>query len=144
MNANLVSAATALAGALIGGLASLGSSWVTQWVQLREKGRDIRRARHEALYTDFINEASRLFGDALSHEKDDVTDLVLLYAIIARLKLIASPAVVAAAEKTLNAIIETYLAPNRTLHEVRLLASEGGMNVLSDFSEACRIELAMS
>lgn len=90
--------------------------------------RERERARRETLYTDFINEASRLYGDALSHEKDEVTDLVLLYALIARMRLMASTHVVAAAEQTMNAIISSYLAPNKNLHELQALAAEGGMN----------------
>ena len=32
-------------------------------------------------------EASRLYGDALSHQKDDVSDLVYLYALVAKIRL---------------------------------------------------------
>ena len=97
MSSTLISALAALAGALIGGLASLGSSWLTQWVQLRARDRERDRARREALFSDFINEASRLYGDALSHEKDDVVDMVRLYALVARIRLISSIGVVASA-----------------------------------------------
>src|SRR6478736_3556170 len=85
MNESLVGALAALAGALIGGLASLGSSWLTQSIQQRARNREQDRARREALFTDFINEASRLYGDALSHEKDDVLDMVGLYSIVGRI-----------------------------------------------------------
>ena len=141
MNADFAGAAAALVGATIGGLASIGSSWATQWIQLRDKNLEIERSRREGLFSEFIHEASRLYGDALSHEKDDVTDLVRLYALVARIKLVSSPAVSRAAEATLDRVIETYLAPNRSLHEMRVLAAEGGMNFLTDFSEACREEL---
>jgi len=141
MNPNLAGAAAALAGATIGGLASFGGSLMTQWLQLRDKNLENNRAQREALFTEFINEASRLFGDALSYEKDDVTDLVMLYAITARIRLVASAAVVQAAEKTMGTIIETYLAPNLSLHELHTLAAEGRMDFLLAFGEACRAEL---
>jgi hypothetical protein len=141
MDANFSSAAAALAGATIGGMASLGSSWVTQWVQLRDKNKEIEHSRREALYTEFINEATRLFADALSHEKDEVTDMVRLYALVARMRLMAPEAVVLAAERTMRQIIETYLAPNRTLKELQVLAANGGMEFLIEFSEACRADL---
>jgi hypothetical protein len=141
MNPSLISALAALSGALIGGLASLGSSWLTQWVQLRAQSRERDRARREALFSDFINEASRLYGDALSHEKDDVLDLVGLYAILGRIRLISSAAVVTSAEQTVDAVIDTYLSPNKTLQELRVLMAEGRMNFLVDFSEAARTEL---
>jgi len=141
MNPTLISALAALAGALIGGLASLGSSWLTQWTQVRARTRERDRARREALFSDFINEASRLYGDALSHEKDDVLGLVGLYAIVGRMRLISSAAVVASAERTLDAVIDAYLSPNKSLQELRLLIAEGRMNFLVDFSEAGRTEL---
>jgi len=45
-----------------------------------------------------------------------------LYALIANMRLLASNDVVAAAEEVLDVIIETYLAPNRSLHELRTMA----------------------
>ena len=141
MNPTLISALAALTGALIGGLASLGSSWLTQWIQVRAGARERDRARREALFFEFINEASRLFGDALSHEKDDVLDMVRLYAIVGHIRLISTPTVVASAERTLDAVVDAYLSPNKTLQELRVLMAEGKMNFLTDFSETARIEL---
>jgi hypothetical protein len=141
MNPTLLSALAALAGALIGGLASLGSSWLTQSIQQREQHRGHDRTRREALFTDFINEASRLYGDALSHEKDDVLDIVQLYAIVGRIRLISCDRVVTSAEKTMDSIIDSYLAPNKTLHELRAMMVEGRMDFLVEFSEAARYEL---
>jgi hypothetical protein len=40
------------------------------------------RARREALYGEFIWEASKLFADAFEHELDDPAKLVQLYAIV--------------------------------------------------------------
>ena len=141
MNPSLLSALAALAGALIGGVASLGSSWLTQSIQQRARSREHNRVRREALFTDFINEASRLYGDALSHEKDDVLDMVGLYSIVGRIRLISCERVVTSSEKTLDSIVETYLAPNKTLHELRTMMVEGKMDFLVEFSEAARYEL---
>ena len=141
MDAAYISACFGLVGAVIGGLTSFTTSYLTQRTQLQDKHREAERAKREALFAEFITEASRLYGDALSHEKDDVTDLVQLYAIVARMRLLTSRAVVTSAERAMDAIIETYLAPNRTLHELRSLAQRGNMNFLADFSEACRAEL---
>ena len=141
MDQSLLTALAALAGALIGGLASLGSSWLTQSIQQRARTREQDRTRREALLTDFINEASRLYGDALSHEKDDVLDMVGLYAIVGRIRLISCERVVTSSEKTLDSIIEAYMAPNKTLHELRTMMVEGKMDFLVEFSEAARYEL---
>jgi len=136
-----ISAFFGLAGMTLGSVMSFATSWMTQQAQLREKRREAETATRQRLFAGFIAEASRLYGDALSHQKDDVTDLVKLYALVARMRLVASPAVVAAAEQVMDTIIETYLAPNLTLHELRALARQDGMNFLVEFSEACRAEL---
>ncbi len=141
MDSAYISAFTGLAGVLVGGLTSFFTSYFTQTAQLRERSRETERAKREALYGDFITEASRLYGDALSHEKDDVADLVLLYALIARMRLIGSREVVRSAEQVLGFIVETYLAPNRSLRDLRDVAKSGEMNFLSNFGEACRADL---
>jgi hypothetical protein len=142
MDPAYVSAVVGLTGVVIGGLTSFASSWLVAWAQLRDKNNRMDRDKREALFREIITEASRLYGDALSHEKDDVTDLVKLYALIAQARLVASTAVVAAAERVMDTIIETYLAPNRTLHEMRAYAREGGLNFLLELGKACREELA--
>jgi len=143
LDAAYLSAFFGLAGAIIGGLTSFATTWLTQQAQIRERQRDAARTVRQNLFGAFITEASRLHADALSHEKDDVADLVQLYALIAKMRLLASRPVVTAAEQVLQSIVETYLAPNRTLHEMRIFAEEGKMNFLVDFGEACRLELEL-
>ncbi|WP_426129058.1 hypothetical protein [Pararhizobium sp. PWRC1-1] len=137
-----ISAIMGLVGVAIGGLASFATAWITHRSQVREKHRELEAAKREKLFSDFIAEATRLYGDALSHQKDDVSDLVLLYALVAQMRLISSRPVVDAAELAMERIVETYLTPNRTLSEIRDLARSGTMNFLLDFGEACREELA--
>jgi hypothetical protein len=130
-----ISAFSALAGAAIGGLASFSTSWMTQRTQIRHTQSEAERARLEALYSEFITESARLHGDALSHQKDDVADMVGLYALVGRMRLVSSPAV-------LLGIIATYQGPNLALHEVHECAREGRMNYLVEFGEAARADLA--
>lgn len=141
MDASYFSAIAGLTGAAIGGLTSLATSWITQQTQSRQREREITRTRRERLFTAFIEEASRLFADAMGHEKDDVNDLVRLYALVARMRLAASPAVIEAAERVVQAVVLAYQAPNRTLRELHLFARDGHMDPLLEFSEACRGEL---
>ncbi len=143
MDGSYITAIVGLLGAAIGGSTSFATSWLTQRVQMREKALSSDLRRREILYTSFINEASRLFGDALSHTKDDVCDLVNLYALVARLRLFASPPIVTAAEGVVSAIIKTYGEPNLTLHELQQFARAGGMEPLLAFSEACRCDLVI-
>ena len=142
MDAGYISAFSALAGAAIGGLASFSTSWLTQRSQLRHSIRQAERAKLEALYNDFIAEATRLLGDALTHQKDDIADMVGLYALVGRMRLMSPRPVVTAAEQIIENIIATYLAPNRSLHEMIDYVKEGRMNILLAFTEACREDLA--
>ena len=142
MHPDYVSAFAALAGALIGGLTSFATSWLTQRAQLLSAHREAEKAKLEALYTDFIAEAARLFGDALSHQTDDPTAMVRLYAMVGRMRLISDRAVVDAATRVEDTLAETYLGPTRTLRETMEFAHKGGMNFLTEFSEAARKDLA--
>jgi hypothetical protein len=111
--------------------------------QLRSADREARRAKLEALYNDFITEAARIFVDALSRQTEDPTKMVTLYALASRMRLVSARAVTDAAIRIEDNILETYLGPNRTLHEARDLVCEGGMkNLLIEFGEACRDDLA--
>jgi hypothetical protein len=141
LNEAYISAFAALAGAIIGGLTSFGTSWFTQRAQLRTAHREGERAKLEALYNDFISEAARLFVDSLTRQTDDVASLVPLYALIGRMRLVSAPAVIVAAERIEANIIEAYLGPNRTFQEVREVARKGGFNFLTEFSKACREDL---
>jgi hypothetical protein len=136
-----ISALSALGGATIGGLTSFGSSWLTQRAQLRFSHHEAIKAKREALYAEFVDEAARLYGDALGHQKDDAADLVKLFALLGRIRLVSSRPVVTAAERTFDTIIEAYLGPNRTMHEVLDDVQRGGFHFLIEFGEACRLDL---
>jgi hypothetical protein len=143
MDAAFISALSALGGATIGGLASFGSSWLTQRTQLRFSQHEAVKAKREALYAEFVDEASRLYGDAMGHQKDDVADLVKIYAVIGRIRLVSPRPVITAAERTFDTIIQAYLGPNRTLHEVLDDVHRGGFHFLAEFGEACRQDLGL-
>lgn len=142
MEAAYVSAVSGVLGVTVGGLTSFLSMWMTQRLQLEDAHRHADRAKLEALFGDFISEATRLYIDALSHEKDEVGDFVRLYALVAKIRFQASPEVIAAAEQAMDTITAAYLSPNRTLHELRSMARSGEINFLHAFGERCRQEIA--
>ena len=141
MDAAYASALFGLLGASIGGVTSIATTWISQRAQVHERRLEAEQAKRLTVFNDFVLEASRLYGDALSHQKDDVGDLVLLYALVGKMRLWASREVIGTAEAAMDAIIATYLQPNLTLHEIRALAQSGKMNFLLDFGEACRAEM---
>jgi hypothetical protein len=135
-----LSALSALAGATIGGLTSFATSWTTQWTQFRHAHREAETAKLEALYNDFIAEAARLYGDALTHQTEEITGLVQLYALLGRMRLVSDRLVVVAAMRAVDIIMETYLGPNRTLHE--MITQKDELDFLTEFGEAARKNLA--
>jgi hypothetical protein len=108
MNSAYISAIAALAGSGIGAVASFATTWLTQDAQERTRRVAQRVTRREHLYGEFIEEASRLFTDALTHELDDPSKFVRLYAMVGRLRLLAPANVIASAEQVMQHIVETY------------------------------------
>jgi hypothetical protein len=139
LNPAYVSAFAALGGAIIGGLTSFATSWFTQQAQLRSAGREARTAKLEALFA----LAAGLYVDALTHQAEELSKMAPLYALGSRMRLMSSRAVTDAALRIDDNILETYMAPNRSLHEARELVREGDIKtLLIAFSEACREDLA--
>jgi len=141
MEVSYISALAGLSGAAIGGLTSFASSWMTQKTQLVDKNRRVTWIKREQLFSSFIIEACKRYGDALGHQKDSVEDMVRLYALVSRIRLVASREVVIKAEATMDAIAQAYLGPNLSLHQLNQLAGRGGLQPLLEFGEACRTEL---
>ena len=141
MNATYLPALAALAGSAIGGLTSLGAAWFTQRHQDRAKRISGDKARRQKLYKQFIDEASRLYADALVHDNAEVSALVSVYALISRMRVLSSSAVVESAEAVVRMIVDTYFAPNKTFPELRNLMSSHAVDPLRAFSEECRAEL---
>lgn len=141
MDTAYISALSALAGSAIGALASLATTWLNQASQTRAAQRAQDRARREALYCDFIKEASRLFGDAFEHELDDPAKLVNLYAIVSTLRLFGQPRTLQEAERVMSRIGAVYFEPNKDLRLFADITRAGELDPLCAFSQACREEL---
>ena len=141
MDSASISALAALGGALIGGLTSFATSWLTQQTQVRVQQLTHKLTRQEELYKEFIEEASRLYADSLVHDTPDVSQLIRLYVMISRMRVLASTTIVQNADKVARMIVNTYLAPNKTLPELRDMVNSGALDPLRDFSEASRAEL---
>src|SRR5204863_5812870 len=134
MDNAVISAMSAVLGSLVGGSATVATTWVTQ----RTLGkRELVRSeikRREALYGEFINECSARLVDKPG-------TLLQVYALLNRIRLCASDAVLTQAERTLHFIAEQYFSPNLSVEEVRNLIRSGDQDPLKAFGEACRREL---
>ena len=141
MEAAYISALAALAGTAIGGLTSFATSWITQQAQARAQRLAAEKEARAALFGRFLDEAAKLYSDAMQNRRDDITGLIGIYALTSRIRLMSSPQVVEAAETVVRTIVDTYLAPNMTMEEMRANWIDRHVDPLRDFSEACRQEL---
>ena len=142
MNATYLPALAALAGSAVGGLTSLVAAWLTQHHQDHARRLAQDRARRQKLYGKFVDEASKLYADALVHDKAEVAALVSVYALISRMRVMSSAAVIEKAEAVVRISLDTYSAPNKTFPEFRQLMNSHLIGEpLRAFSEECRAEL---
>jgi len=140
MDASAISALAALMGAATGGLTSVATGWMTQRTLAHAQWREGDKARRQELYKDFIEEASRCYIDALQHSQADMPALVGLHAKIGRMRVISSADVIASAERIERKIFDTYLEPDKTFLDLREMANSRSIDLLTDFSVACRAE----
>jgi hypothetical protein len=141
MDAATISALAALGGALIGGLTSFGTSWLTQQRQAKEQQLAHQLTKREELYRLFIEEASKLHADSLVRATPEVSQLVRLYSMMSLMRVISSTRIVQDADKVIRTIVNTYTGPNKTFPELRDMVNSGTIDLLRDFSEACRDEI---
>jgi hypothetical protein len=142
MDTAILSAASALAGSLIGGISTLTASWLTQRGQLRAQALIHESTKREALYAEFISEASKRRAEAWSRHAEDPNVIAGLYSAVARMHLSSSDEVVHLAHKVILHVLEAYAAPDKTFDELRQrVESAAGHDPLRNFSEACREEL---
>ena len=108
--------------------------------QIRAQWLHHERNRRQILYRDFIDEASKCYIDALQHDEADISSLVGLYAKLSRMRVSSSEPVVHRAEDIARKILDTYLEPDRSFVELRDMAINGSIDLLHEFSNACRDE----
>jgi dGTP triphosphohydrolase len=146
MNTAYFSAFAALAGSVIGGLTTFAAAWVTQRQQANVQWLLQEKTRRQELYQQFIEEASKVYVDALMHDQAAIPPLVSLYASVNKMRVVSrvvsTPEVTERADKLVRMIVEAYFSPNKTLPELRAMMKSGALDFLRDFSEACREELA--
>lgn len=143
MDIAYLSALSALGGSVVGGLISGIATWLSQHEQVMAGKSALDRSRLDDLYRDFLVAASKAYGEALSTNDPKIHDIVDLYAMINRMRILSSPRMVACADKILPAILDTYVAPNKTLRQLHDLMDSGGgpaLDLLKEFSEIAREE----
>ena len=148
MDVGLSNGVAAIMGALVGGLASLASTWVSERTRHRRDLLPREITKRETTYSDFIDYASKLYVTSATHNLNDteanleaeLEGAVSLYGIARRIRLFASDRVIKEAEAVLDLILMQFGAENISVDELR----EKRLNErdpLKAFSISCRREL---
>ena len=140
MEAGYITALAALGGAALGGFTSFATSWTTQRVQMNAERNATSKSRRQKLYNAFIDGAAKMYGDALIHDKLELSGLIELHAIVSRMRVFSSAAVIENAISVVRVITETYSQPNKSPLEIEEMIENGTIDLLKGFSEACRQE----
>lgn len=139
---NVITAAAAIGGSLVGAAGSVVGTWITARHQDRRDLLGKQIARREALYSDFIGESTRLLVDALQHNSSHLEKLLPIYALLSRIRISSSKLVLQQAEQLLQTIVDTYPQPNLTAEQIQSRALNG-KDPLRLFSDTCRTELSL-
>lgn len=141
MDGTIVSGFAGVFGSLVGGSATITTAWITQRTQSKRELTRAEISKRETLYGEFISECTRLLMDSLVHTLDKPETLLSAYALLNRIRLFASSAVLTQAEEMLTRITEQYFSRNLSMEEMHALTQSLGADPLKLFGEACRAEL---
>jgi hypothetical protein len=141
MDTTIVTALAGIFGSVCGGSASFATAWVTQKTGSKREKIRLELNKRETLYGEFINECSNRVMDSLERNLDKPQTLLSIYALLNRIRLSASAAVLTEAEELVRFIMEQYFAPNVSIEEFHERVHNGGIDPLKRFSEVCRHEL---
>jgi hypothetical protein len=139
----LLSALSALVGALIGGTASLVAAIYTQRYQDRLQRVAREATKREQVYADFIMSASKLLLNAYVHDGITLSgDEQHLVGLLNRMRLFAPPNVINEAEAVIRGLIEISLKPSVDFRKVAMAELKNHQpDLLLPFSLACRADL---
>jgi hypothetical protein len=140
MDPSLISGVAALSGAAIGGLTSATAAWFTQRAIAKSQWLASETMRRQDVYREFIQVAAKCYIDALQHENPDIPSLVDLYAKISRMRVLSATDIVNCAEQVVQKILDTYAQPDKSFGELRNMARDHAIDLLHEFSRACRLE----
>ena len=94
MDAPLITAMAGVFGSLVGASASIGTTWLSKRTEIVRTTAERKLREREILYNEFLTEASRVAVHALTHTFQGPDQIVALYGILSRIRLVGSKAVV--------------------------------------------------
>ncbi|MGO9993801.1 MAG: hypothetical protein ACLPTF_14985 [Steroidobacteraceae bacterium] len=145
MDIAYISAVSALAGSVVGGLTSGFTTWLSGRSQARAGRLVADLTRRQDLFKDFIVAASKTYTNALVNTApniQNIQEVVALWAMVSRMRILCLPRTTASAEKVMRQTMDSFFAPPKTTVELHDLIKGGvGFDPLLEFSEAAREEL---
>ena len=139
----LIAAFAAILGSTVGGLTTFATTFLNQRYTARRDMREKDIANREKLYSEFLKEVADLYIDFLNRTIDDVgkpAAFVAAYALLGRIRMISTEAVLKAAERLIQDIIESYNRPPMSIQELKKLTDERAADPWHEFTETCRAE----
>jgi hypothetical protein len=141
MDSSLIAALSAILGTTVGGLTTFLTTFLNQRYAMRRDilAKDV--ANREQLYSEFLKEVDNLYFDSINRTLDDLSQqssLIAMYSLVGRIRMISSEAVLKAAEKVAEDIVESYKRPPMTVQEFQQLW--GSSDPWHEFTNACRTE----
>ena len=137
-----ISALAAIGGSALGSLTPLISNYLIQkgLTEREQLSREI--SVRQSLYAEFIQFSTKLYVNARTKQLDGVDDMVALYALISRMRLFASLAVMEAAEDLAAEVMKRYGEADLSIEELKNVAlAPHHVDPLNVFSTRCREEL---
>jgi hypothetical protein len=98
MNTAIITAMAGVLGSLVGGSVSVATTWVTQRALSKRELVRTEIRRRETLYGEFISECSARIIDSFERTLEKPETLLHAYALLNRIRLCASDAVLAQGE----------------------------------------------
>ena len=144
MDSGYITALAALGGAALGGLTSFATSWTTLRTQMKAQRSASSKSSRQKLYKAFIEKSAKIYGDALLDDTLETTGLIDLHALVSRMRIVSSGPVIETAVNVVKAITETFSQTNKSPEEIEAMISNGSVDILRSFSEACRDEFEQS
>ena len=141
MDRATLSAVAALSGSALGGITPLVSNFLVQRGQTRRELLSRAMTERQTLYADFIQFATKVYVSSITKQLDDPEDLIGLYSLVGRIRLLASEPVIQAAEVFATVVTERYGEPPLSMEDLRSATLSPHVDPLHDFSTVCRKEM---
>jgi len=141
LDPSVIAATSGLVGSIVGALASLGTTFMTQRLQARRERVSLDLAKREELYGEFIEQVTPLFVDSVESTEFDPPKILRLSSVLGRIRLVASDEVLRQAEEVFANLLKWYSNP---VQEIRAVMEQAARHEVSDpiqlFTQACRRE----